>query len=89
MNEEFEDTYEDDDFKCPYCGEVHSDSWEIGEEGDSVEIECDCGKKYYGELVISRHYKGKADCELNKEEHKLEDIGSCLKCSICGEIKLK
>jgi uncharacterized protein (UPF0212 family) len=88
--EQFEYTYEDDDFKCPYCGEYISDSWEVAKEGDSVEIECACGKKFLGELVVNRSYKATADCEINKEEHKWEDINmGCLKCSICGAIKIK
>ena len=86
---EFEDTYEDDEFKCPYCGEEQMDSWEFAKEGDSIEIECSCGKKYYGELVVSRTFKGKGDCELNKEEHNFVDKSKYFQCSKCGELKIK
>lgn len=39
-----EETYNSDDAKCPYCGYVNLDSWELG-DGDGEECgETECGE---------------------------------------------
>ena len=90
ITEKYESTFEGKDLKCPYCGEFYSDSWEIDFNDDAIEIECDCGKKFYGSESIIRNYKAEADCELNKENHNFVDtLNGCEKCSICGRIEVK
>ena len=49
---------------CPYCGHVHSDSWELPDYDDSFEC-YECGKKfYYGREV-----------EVTYSSHKLKPDG--------------
>ena len=80
-------TIEDDCLKCPYCGEEDTGAWEIDFNDDKVEIECDCGKKFWGEKCVKTDYRGQADCGLNGEEHDLEPTGhkGQSKCKTCGE----
>ena len=86
----YEETLESQDLKCPYCGDFIGDSWEFVTSEDSIEIECDCGKKFWGSEIVIRDFKGTADCGLNNREHEFEDVSSdCLKCKICGDFKLK
>ena len=89
MNPKFEETLEDENLKCPYCGEMISDSWEYRFDGDTIEIECDCGKKFYGDEIVTRSYKGRANCELNGDKHIFEKVkGFDLRiCKICGYYK--
>jgi len=86
----YEETLESQDLKCPYCGEMIGDSWELNFNDDAVEIECDCGKKFWGSEIVIRDFKGTADCELNNEKHEFEEVtNDCLKCKICGKYELK
>ncbi|PZM62592.1 hypothetical protein [Paenibacillus dendritiformis] len=34
----------DDDFKCPYCGDIYHDAWELSKEDDTIECPC-CGSE--------------------------------------------
>jgi len=87
ISEEYNSTWESDCLKCPYCGNENSDAWEIDFDDDKIEIDCDCGKKFYGLKHVSINYEGEADCELNGGEHKLESTGNegQYKCNICGK----
>jgi hypothetical protein len=55
-----EATYEDSDVCCPYCLELQSNSWELGDGGeDSGEMECgSCGMEFTWAREISITYKG-------------------------------
>ncbi|CAK0762117.1 hypothetical protein CCP3SC1AL1_3010004 [Gammaproteobacteria bacterium] len=84
-----EDKYEyDDEIVCPYCNERWDNSWETIREEDSIEeIECyECGKKFYGQKIVSIDYKTMKDCELNGEKHDFqpckyaERLEECSKC---------
>jgi len=83
------ETFESEDLRCPYCKELISDSWECFNEDEESEIECDCGKKFYGYKQISVSYKGVPNCELNNKKHDYIKIESrsFKKCSECGDIK--
>ena len=87
INEEFNMTIENDGLKCPYCGLEDNDAWEINFNDDKIEIDCDCGKAFWGTTVITTDYRGEADCELNKEKHDLESTGNegQFKCKVCGQ----
>lgn len=32
------------DLKCPYCGHIYKDSWELGVDGGECYGEAECGK---------------------------------------------
>ena len=52
-----------DEIVCPYCGNVHADSWEV--DGDDGEYDCcECGKTFWYTRNISVDYSTK----------KLEDL---------------
>lgn len=89
INIEYEETLESADLKCPYCGEFMIDSGEIVESDDSVEVECDCGKKFWGSEIVIRDFKARADCELNGETHQFDKVtANCMKCKVCGKFRL-
>jgi hypothetical protein len=56
-----ETTNEAENVRCPYCLELQSDSWELGDgEEGCGETECeDCGKEFRWAREISINYKGK------------------------------
>ena len=57
FNEEFEETFNYDDFECPYCGVKETDSWEY-EKDEEFDIICNtCGKTYEAYAEISVTYK--------------------------------
>ena len=87
INVKYDRTIESDCLKCPYCDSENSDTWEIDFNDDKIEIECDCGKKFWGERCTMITYRGEADCELNKEKHDLEPTSNKgqFECKICGE----
>ena len=90
INIKYEETLESNDLKCPYCGEFMDDSWEIVKSDDRVEVECECGKKFWASEIVIRDFKGEADCELNGEQHQFEEATKdCMKCKVCGEFRLK
>ena len=80
-------TIEGNGLKCPYCDSIDTDAWEINFNDDKIEIECDCGKKFWGEKCVMIDYRGEADCELNNEKHDLEPTGNKgqYKCKVCGQ----
>lgn len=43
---------------CPYCGHIHSESYDFGSGGEEdSEAECDsCGKQFYWSRIISVEY---------------------------------
>jgi len=85
INTKHEETLEGNDLQCPYCLNWISDSWELVKEDDRVEIDCDCGKKFWGSEQVIRNFKGEADCELNNEEHLFEkNHTGHWNCKICG-----
>lgn len=77
-----------DEIVCPYCGEIHTDSWECAD--DEGEIECDeCSKKFSYQRETSVTYNCDRDCELNGEQHEylIKDLNNngqmswwCRKC---------
>lgn len=89
VESEYDETCESDWLKCPYCGQEDQDAWEINFNDDKIEIECDCGKKFWGSSSTVINYKGEADCELNGDSHKLEPTNNKgqFVCRICGQYK--
>lgn len=87
INPEFDYTWESDGLKCPYCGQKNTDAWEIDFDDDKLEIECDCGKTFWGTRNTTINYEGKADCELNEQKHDLEPTHNKgqFECKICGQ----
>jgi len=83
----YDRTIERDCLKCPYCDNEDSDAFEMDFNDDKIEIECDCGKKFWGEKCVTIDYRGEADCELNGEEHDLEPTGNegQQECKTCGQ----
>jgi hypothetical protein len=72
--------------KCPYCGHLWTDSWEVLEsEGDTETMECDCGKNFIAEMCMTVDYRTSKDCELNNEQHEYESVRNGWKvCKKCG-----
>jgi len=74
------------EIKCPYCGAMQSDSWEILEnDEDSEVIECECGKNFVATKHIMIDYRTSKDCMKNGEEHEWfksipEGYFECRKC---------
>ena len=61
MSEPIE-TYNHDSIKCPWCGHIYRDSWELGD--DDGERECgSCGRKYQWSRIISVSFTAKAITE--------------------------
>ncbi len=87
INVKYDSTYESACLKCPYCGQENGDAWEIEFDDGQIEIECDCGKKFWGSESRIINYEGQADCELNGGKHDLEPTGNegQFKCKICGQ----
>lgn len=84
----YDGTIESHCLKCPYCSHEDSDAWEtLTNDDDRYEIECECGKKFWGEKCVKVDYRGEADCELNNEKHDLEPTGNKgqSKCKTCGQ----
>jgi len=80
-------TINSDCLECPYCGSKDEDAWEIDFNDDQVEIECDCGKKFWGTKCVQIDYRGDSDCELNNEKHVLEptDNKGQFRCKNCNQ----
>ncbi len=90
IQEKYEDTYESENIKCPYCGCFISDSWKYDFNDDTIECECpECDKKFWAGESVIRTYTGKADCKLNKKRHQFVKQKGYFKCEICGMIKSK
>jgi DNA-directed RNA polymerase subunit RPC12/RpoP len=87
----YEDEYEDDGYKCPYCSyHVICDDWGFDYDGEEEECE-ECGKKYIATASHSVSFDTKPDCKLNGEKHDLEynSITDCYFCKTCGKCILK
>jgi hypothetical protein len=58
--EEPEETYEQSKVRCPYCLELLSDSWELGDGGEGCgEIECGhCEREFVWSRSFTVIYKG-------------------------------
>lgn len=84
------ETFQEEEITCPYCGYIHSDSWEAGESSDNDECE-GCGKKFTWEKNVEISYTTYGDCDLNNEKHdlKLTNNGVGWVCEKCPYIKLK
>lgn len=88
---QFEEHCDDNDAKCPYCGDAYQVEAEDYAE-HAQEIECyTCGKKYWLETTFSVTHTSTPDCALNGQEHKYEQSanGSFYKCIVCGKITLQ
>jgi len=87
INPEYDSTYESDCLKCPYCGQENNDAWEINFNDNKIEIECDCGKKFWGSKSTIINYSGEADCKLNGGTHDLIPTSNKgqFECEICGQ----
>ena len=87
----YEDKFDDEGYKCPYCGyKTVCDDW--GFDYDGVEEECcECGKKFYATASHSISFESEPDCELNGDEHDLrfDDVRDCYFCKTCGKCVLK
>ncbi|SYX84640.1 hypothetical protein [Paenibacillus alvei] len=46
---------DDDEFKCPYCGNVYEDAWELSSDEDRIECPC-CGSEIEYEKDVSITY---------------------------------
>jgi DNA-directed RNA polymerase subunit RPC12/RpoP len=55
-----ETTYESSEVRCPYCLELQSDSWELGDGGEDCDtMECGhCEKEFIWSRSFSVTYKG-------------------------------
>lgn len=83
----FDVTFDDDERKCPYCGEGYQPDSEELSEDRRVE-ECDgCGKKYYAYDGFSTTFYAEPDCELNGEEHdwRMRSVGGARRHSFCAK----
>lgn len=84
---EFEYTYESYCLKCPYCGAENDHEGVDDIYDDKIEIDCECGKKFWGQKHVTINYEGSADCELNNEKHDLkptQNKGQSI-CQTCGQ----
>jgi len=68
-----------DEVVCPYCGHVHSESYEFGNGADDGEDECgECGKKFSWSRMISVSYStSKADDDEEEEDDREDDGDNC------------
>lgn len=67
---EHEETFDDNDRICPYCGGRYQVESEDYSEAPRDEECFECGKTYtaYEEFSVTHH--AVPDCELNGEQHK-------------------
>lgn len=78
------ETSDDYDRGCPYCGNKYRVEGEDVSEDIREEECCECGKKYHAYDSISVTHHAVPDCELNGERHEwpLPDGHQiCMKCS--------
>jgi hypothetical protein len=81
----YEYEYQDDGYKCPYCGQQTTcDDWGFDYEGEIQECE-ECNKKYYATAIHNIDFKSMPDCELNNDRHILNKRLDCYFCDICGK----
>ena len=53
FNEEVEEEEYHDDFKCPYCGHINNDAFELEDEGETECGHCGSLLEYNREITIS------------------------------------
>ncbi len=87
----YEDTMDDTDMICPYCGYKYQVESEDYSEDCRIE-ECDeCGKKYHAYDNFSVSHHAKPDCGLNETEHDWQPQtiteGTHDFCNICNKCK--
>jgi hypothetical protein len=88
---EFEDTSDDQNRICPYCGYSYQPESEDHSPDRRVETCGGCDKRYYAEDEFSVEFKASPDCELNGEPHDWQDVDLrdgrkhpfCAKCDKC------
>jgi len=84
-----EETSDDCNRVCPYCGFKYQVEGEDISE-DVREETCDkCGRRYYAWDRISVTHHAMPDCELNGERHEwppLDKHQNCVKCSKWREL---
>lgn len=82
-----------DEIVCPYCGREQSDSWEYHlNDGDEIDIECDCGKTFFATANVSISYSTSKACKENSQEHEWEPVNGrddARKCKICDKYQFK
>ena len=69
---------------CPYCGSPNKDNYGLE---DKV-IDCTvCGHKYKMQAEASIMFTTRADCGLNKEQHKFDTLKyqQAEECTVCGK----
>jgi len=68
-----EPTIEDFNVRCPWCGAIRSDSWELGDGvADSGTTECDvCERKFLWEREITPVYHGRVPSNFPAAIHKI------------------
>ena len=91
MSGKFEETLNDYNVECPYCGDAYQAEAEDYSE-DEREQECDeCGKKYFLHQNFTVTHHARPDCELNGEHHDYQPTNMrggrshpfCTVCSKC------
>ena len=88
---EYEETFDECDRICPYCGGAYQVEAEDYSE-DVQEEECEeCGKKYYAHDSFSVDHLAIPDCKLNGDNHTWESVpvnmGRHDFCSVCGKCR--
>lgn len=90
MDYEFDETYDDANRACPYCGHEYQPESEDYTDEPRAE-ECDeCGKSFYARDDFSVTHIATPDCELNGETHdwqpvQLRDGTRHPFCTTCGK----
>jgi len=89
---EFDDTLDDCNRTCPYCGHSYQVEVEDYDEDEREETCGQCGKKYWAFDNFSVTLWARPDCALNGEPHQwgephnsMELTGTYHHCDICGE----
>ena len=88
----FEDTCNDAEIECPYCGYSYQPECEDYTD-DEREKECEeCGKKFYYHQEYTVVHRAKPNCELNKVPHnfhktEFKDGSFYHICTICGKFQ--
>ena len=91
MSDKAEETSNDCNRICPYCGHYYQVEAEDYDEDAREEACGECGKKYYASDDFSVTHRAVPDCKLNNEEHRWEKPSMykgnfylhCERCEAC------
>lgn len=79
-----EETFDNTNRICPYCG----CKYQVDEPGgeDLREEECsECGKRYHAYDTYTVTHYAVPDCELNGEQHEFPPLSKHQFCGKCGK----